>query len=38
MMPLSAHFDSTMDESEPRDENKILLQNSCGGRFVAFFF
>ena len=37
MMPLSAHFSSTMDESEPRDENKILLQNSCGGRFVAFF-
>jgi 3'(2'), 5'-bisphosphate nucleotidase len=37
MMPLSAHFSSTMDESEPRDENTILLQNSCGGRFVAFF-
>ncbi|XP_047048894.1 putative PAP-specific phosphatase, mitochondrial [Lolium rigidum] len=36
MMPLSAHFDSTMDESEPRDENKILLQNSCGGSLSKY--
>uniref|UniRef100_A0ACD5Y727 Uncharacterized protein n=1 Tax=Avena sativa TaxID=4498 RepID=A0ACD5Y727_AVESA len=36
MMPLSAHFDSTMDESEPRDENTILLQNSCGGSLSKY--
>jgi hypothetical protein len=37
MMPMSLYFNSTMDESDPRDENKlILLQNSCGGRFVGF--
>ncbi|CAM0949369.1 unnamed protein product [Alopecurus aequalis] len=36
MMPLSAHFSSTMDESEPRDENKILLQNSCGGSLSKY--
>jgi hypothetical protein len=36
MMPLSVYFNSTMNESDPRDENKILLQNSCGGRFVEF--
>nr|BAJ88879.1 predicted protein [Hordeum vulgare subsp. vulgare] len=36
MMPLSAHFISTMDESEPRDENKILLQNSCGGSLSKY--
>lgn len=36
MMPLSLRFNLTMDESDPRDENKILLQNSCDGRSVAF--
>uniref|UniRef100_A0ACD5YDV1 Uncharacterized protein n=1 Tax=Avena sativa TaxID=4498 RepID=A0ACD5YDV1_AVESA len=36
MMPLSAHFSSTMDESEPRDENTILLQNSCGGSLSKY--
>ena len=36
MIPLSLLFDSTTDESDTRDENKILLRYACCGRFVEF--
>ncbi|EES17739.1 putative PAP-specific phosphatase, mitochondrial [Sorghum bicolor] len=36
MMPLSLYFNSTMDQSDPRDENRILLQNSCGGSLSKY--
>lgn len=34
MIPLSVLFNSTMDESDPRNENKILLVPVFCGRFV----
>jgi 3'(2'), 5'-bisphosphate nucleotidase len=36
MIPLSLLFGSITDESDPKDENKILLQYACCGRFVTF--
>lgn len=36
MIPLSVLFSSTMDESDPRDENKILLLSACCGSLCKY--
>ncbi|XP_047066648.1 putative PAP-specific phosphatase, mitochondrial [Lolium rigidum] len=36
MIPLSLFFDSTTDESDPKDENKILLQYACCGSLCKY--
>ncbi|XP_010237093.1 putative PAP-specific phosphatase, mitochondrial isoform X2 [Brachypodium distachyon] len=36
MIPLSLLFSSTTDESDPKDENKILLQYACCGSLCKY--